>query len=133
MKKQKKTFILAGNPNCGKTTLFNILTKSNEATGNRAGVTVDIKTSDLRKNIVPDVIIADLPGIYSLSPVGNDEKVADKYIKNSKADGIINIADATNLKRSLFLTTELLEKNIPTILVLNMADEAEKEIGRAHV
>lgn len=127
MKKQKKTFILAGNPNCGKTTLFNILTKSNEATGNRAGVTVDIKTSDLRKNIVPDVIIADLPGIYSLSPVGNDEKVADKYIKNSKADGIINIADATNLKRSLFLTTELLEKNIPTILVLNMADEVEKE------
>lgn len=121
------TIALVGNPNCGKTTLFNILTGNREKTGNRAGVTFSVKTSRARKKTKISALIADLPGIYSLSPAGNDEKIADEYLRTSPPDVVINILDATNLSRGLFLTTELAQKHIPIVLALNMADEAKKE------
>ena len=112
---------LAGNPNCGKTTLFNALTGSNQFVGNWPGVTVEKKEGKLKGN--KDVIIMDLPGIYSLSPYTLEEVVARNYLINEKPDAILNIVDGTNIERNLYLTMQLLELNIPMILVLNMMDE----------
>ncbi|MBR4673688.1 MAG: ferrous iron transporter B [Victivallales bacterium] len=111
---------LAGNPNCGKTTLFNELTGSNQYVGNWPGVTVEKKDGRLKGH--KDVIIQDLPGIYSLSPYSLEEVVARRYLVNDKPDAIINIVDATNIERNLYLTTQLLELNIPTVIALNMMD-----------
>ena len=117
---------LAGNPNSGKTTLFNLLTKSGEATGNRAGVTISAKSAPLKiGNFKAE--ITDLPGTYSLSPYGGEEKAAERFIKSGAADVVIDVADATNLERSLFLATELAERHSKVILALNMMDEAEHD------
>lgn len=121
------TFVLIGNPNCGKTTLFNLLTKSGEAVGNRAGVTFQPKEARMRRFTAFDAHIVDLPGIYSLYPYGNEEKVAARYLKSGKYSTVINIADATNLERSLYLTLQLIDSGIRVVLALNMMDEAEKE------
>ncbi len=121
------TLALAGNPNCGKTTLFNFLTKSGEAVGNRAGVTFAPKEARMRRFGNFDAQIVDLPGIYSLYPYGNEEKAAERYLKSGKYSTVINIADATNLERSLYLTLQLIDRGIRVVLALNMMDEAEKE------
>ncbi len=120
-----KTFALAGNPNCGKTTLFNALTGATAHVGNWPGVTVD-KREGTYKGEGGSVHIIDLPGIYSLSPYTPEEVIASDYISNGKPDGIINIVDATNLERNLYLTTQLLEVDVPVIIALNMTDEVEK-------
>lgn len=120
-----KTFALAGNPNCGKTTLFNALTGATAHVGNWPGVTVD-KREGTYKGEGGCVHIIDLPGIYSLSPYTPEEVIASDYISNGKPDGIINIVDATNLERNLYLTTQLLEVDVPVIIALNMTDEVEK-------
>ena len=120
---------LAGNPNSGKTTMFNALTGRNEKVGNWAGVTVDKKTHIIKKrfhNSDEDIIAVDLPGAYSLSPFTSEESVTSDYIKTKKPDAIINIVDATNLSRSLFFTTQLLELGIPTVVALNKSDVNEK-------
>ncbi len=113
--------VLAGNPNCGKTTLFNKLTGSHLDTGNRAGVTVE--EAEGRRG---EDYIYDLPGIYSLNRPSNEEKAADDFLRKENVDLIINVADVRYLERSLFLTTQLLEKRKPTVLALNMCDEAKK-------
>lgn len=118
-----KTFALAGNPNCGKTTLFNKLTNSQEYVGNWNGVTIE-KKQGLLKNSSFNII--DLPGIYSLSSYSEDETITRNYLLYEKPDLIINIIDATNIERNLYLTTQLIETGIPMIIVLNMMDEAEK-------
>ena len=103
---------LAGNPNSGKTTMFNALTGSNERVGNWAGVTVDKKEGFLKKSLylgVEEIIIVDLPGAYSMSPFTAEESITSVYVKNEKPDVIIHIVDSTNLSRSLFFTTQLLE------------------------
>ncbi len=115
---------LAGNPNCGKTTLFNALTGSNQYVGNWPGVTVEKKEGKLKKN--KDVIITDLPGIYSLSPYTTEEIVARDYLVDEKPDAILNIVDGTNLERNLYLTTQLLELGIPTVVAINMMDVIKK-------
>lgn len=120
-----KTFALAGNPNCGKTTLFNALTGSTAHVGNWPGVTVD-KREGVYKGAEEKVQIIDLPGIYSLSPYTPEEVIARNYIMDEHPDGIINIVDATNLERNLYLTTQLLEMDVPVIIALNMMDEVEK-------
>ena len=120
-----KTFALAGNPNCGKTTLFNALTGSTAHVGNWPGVTVD-KREGVYKGEKEKVAIIDLPGIYSLSPYTPEEVISRNYILDEKPDGIINIIDATNLERNLYLTTQLLEMDVPIIIALNMMDEVEK-------
>ncbi len=120
-----KTFALAGNPNCGKTTLFNALTGSTAHVGNWPGVTVDKKEGVYKKGS-ENVNIVDLPGIYSLSPYTPEEVIARNYILDEHPDGIINIVDATNLERNLYLTTQLLEMDVPVIVALNMMDEVEK-------
>lgn len=111
---------LAGNPNCGKTTLFNALTGSNQFVGNWPGVTVEKKEGKLKKN--SDVIITDLPGIYSLSPYTLEEVVARNYLLDERPDAIINIIDGTNLERNLYLTTQLVELGIPVVVAVNMID-----------
>ncbi len=111
---------LAGNPNCGKTMLFNALTGSNQYVGNWAGVTVEAKEGRLKGE--KDVIIADLPGIYSLSPYTPEEVVARNYLVNEEPDAILNIIDGTNLERNLYLTTQLCEIGIPVIMAINMID-----------
>ena len=118
-------FALVGNPNCGKTTLFNALTGSTAHVGNWPGVTVDKKEGFYKKGDTP-VEIVDLPGIYSLSPYTPEEVIARNYILDEKPDGIINIVDATNLERNLYLTTQLLEIDVPVIIALNMKDVLEK-------
>ena len=120
-----KTFALAGNPNCGKTTLFNALTGSTAHVGNWPGVTVD-KREGVYKGGEKNINIVDLPGIYSLSPYTPEEVISRNFILDEKPDGIINIVDATNLERNLYLTTQLLEMDVPVIVALNMIDEVEK-------
>ena len=115
---------LAGNPNCGKTTLFNALTGSNQFVGNWPGVTVEKKEGKLKGD--KDVIITDLPGIYSLSPYTLEEVVARKYLLDEKPDAIINIIDGTNIERNLYLSTQLMELGIPVIMAVNMMDIVEK-------
>lgn len=117
-------FALAGNPNCGKTTLFNNLTGSNAHVGNWPGVTVERKEGKCRK-VKENVTIIDLPGIYSLSPYSQEEIIARNFLSKEKPDVIINIVDATNIERNLYLTTQLLELGIPTIIALNMMDEVK--------
>ena len=118
-------FALAGNPNCGKTTLFNSLTGSTAYVGNWPGVTVDKREGTYKKLSEP-VSIVDLPGIYSLSPYSPEEVVSRNFILDEHPDAIINIIDATNLERNLYLTTQLLEMNVPMILALNMMDLLKK-------
>ena len=115
---------LAGNPNSGKTTLFNILTGSNQFVGNWPGVTVEKKEGKLKKH--DDVIITDLPGIYSLSPYTPEEIVARNYLVNEKSDVILNVVDASNIERNLYLTTQLMELGIPVVIALNMMDVVRK-------
>ena len=115
---------LAGNPNCGKTTLFNELTGSSQYVGNWPGVTVEKKDGLLKGH--KDVIIQDLPGIYSLSPYTLEEKVARNYLVNDRPDVILNIIDGTNLERNLYLTTQLAELGIPMVLAVNMMDLEKK-------
>jgi len=115
-----KRVALAGNPNCGKTTMFNALTGNNQYVGNWPGVTVEKKEGKLKSN--KDVVIVDLPGIYSLSPYSLDEMVARNYLMEEKPDLIVNIIDGTNLERNLYLTTQLLETGIPVVVALNMMD-----------
>lgn len=118
------TIALAGNPNCGKTTMFNRLTGANQRVGNWPGVTIDRKVGKIRK--MDGAELVDLPGIYSLSPYSPEEIVSRDFIINDKPDAILNIVDATNLDRNLFLTLQLLELNVPMIVALNMADVANK-------
>lgn len=127
MRTKAKAFALVGNPNSGKTTLYNLLTKSGDAVGNRAGVTFEPKASPMRRFGDSKNTIIDLPGIYSLTPYGNEEVAASRFLSSGQYDGIINIADATNLERSLLLTLQLLARGARLILALNMMDEAEKE------
>ena len=115
---------LAGNPNCGKTTLFNALTGSNQFVGNWPGVTVEKKEGKLKNH--KDVVITDLPGIYSLSPYTLEEVVARNYLINEKPDAIINIVDGTNIERNLYLSTQIMELGIPVIMAVNMMDVLEK-------
>ncbi len=115
---------LAGNPNCGKTTLFNALTGSNQFVGNWPGVTVEKKEGKLKKH--DGVVVTDLPGIYSLSPYTLEEVVARNYLVNERPDAILNIVDATNLERNLYLTTQLVELGIPVVIALNMMDLVKK-------
>lgn len=125
--KTKLLFALAGNQNSGKTTLFNKLTGSNQHVGNFPGVTVDKKEGILKGN--QNVTITDLPGIYSLSPYSSEEIVTRDFILHEKPDGIINIVDAANIERNLFLTMQLLELNIPMVIALNMMDEVAESGG----
>lgn len=120
-------FALAGNQNCGKTTLFNQLTGANQHVGNFPGVTVDQKMGSIRS--AKDCSVVDLPGIYSIRPYTNEEIVTRDFILNEKPDGIINIIDATNIERNLYLTLQLLEMHIPMVLALNMMDEVRGNGG----
>lgn len=122
---------LAGNPNCGKTTLFNALTGSNQFVGNWPGVTVEKKEGRLKGH--KDVIITDLPGIYSLSPYTLEEVVARNYLINERPDAIINIVDGTNIERNLYLSTQLMELGIPVIMAVNMMDILEKTGDKIHI
>ena len=115
---------LVGNPNCGKTTLFNELTKMHQTVGNWTGVTIEKKEGLYHKN--KDVIITDLPGIYSLTPYSLEEVITRNYILDQPPDIIINIIDSTNLERNLYLTTQLMEFNCKVIIALNMEDELAK-------
>lgn len=120
-----KRFALAGNPNCGKTTLFNSLTGSTAHVGNWPGVTVD-KREGVYKKCPEPVAVVDLPGIYSLSPYTTEEVIARNYIINEKPDCVINVVDATNLERNLYLTTQIIEIDVPVVVALNMMDAVEK-------
>ena len=130
MEKQIK-IALAGNPNCGKTTLFNALTGSNQFVGNWPGVTVEKKEGRLKKH--EDVVIMDLPGIYSLSPYTLEEVVARNYLINERPDAILNIIDGTNLERNLYLTTQLTELGIPVVVAINMMDVVRKNGDQINV
>lgn len=121
------TFGLIGNQNCGKTTLFNQLTGSNQHVGNFPGVTVDRKDGEIKNH--PEATVTDLPGIYSLSPYTNEEIVTRDFLINNKPRGIINIVDATNIERNLYLTMQLIEMEIPMVLALNMMDEVHENGG----
>lgn len=124
-------FALAGNQNCGKTTLFNALTGSNQHVGNFPGVTVEQKIGEIKNNSKCSVV--DLPGIYSLRPYTQEEIVTRDFILNEKPDGIINIVDATNIERNLYLTLQLLELRIPTVIALNMMDEVRGNGGTVNI
>ncbi len=121
------TFALAGNQNCGKTTLFNQLTGSSQHVGNFPGVTVDRKDGQIRGK--KDTLVTDLPGIYSMSPYSSEEIVTRNFVLNEHPKGIINIVDATNIERNLYLTMQLMELNIPMVLALNMMDEVRENGG----
>jgi ferrous iron transport protein B len=125
------TFALAGNQNCGKTTLFNQLTGANQHVGNFPGVTVDRKDGMIKGNA--NTLVTDLPGIYSMSPYSNEEIVTRQFVLNEHPKGIINIADATNIERNLYLTMQLLELDIPMVLALNMMDEVRENGGSIRV
>ena len=125
------TFALAGNQNCGKTTLFNQLTGANQHVGNFPGVTVDRKSGAIRE--YPNTEITDLPGIYSMSPYTSEEIVTRQFIINEKPTGIINIVDATNIERNLYLTMQLLELDVPMVLALNMMDEVRGNGGSIRI
>ena len=118
------SFALVGNQNCGKTTLFNQLTGSNQRVGNFPGVTVDRKEGAIKQ--YPEATVVDLPGIYSLSPYSNEEIVTRDFLMKDKPSGIINIVDASNIERNLYLTIQLMELGIPMVLALNMMDEVRK-------
>lgn len=122
---------LAGNPNSGKTTLFNALTGSNQFVGNWPGVTVEKKEGKLKGH--KDVIIMDLPGIYSLSPYTLEEVVARNYLITERPDAILNIVDGTNLERNLYLTTQLAELGIPVIIAVNMMDLVQKNGDKINI
>ena len=130
MEKQIK-IALAGNPNSGKTTLFNALTGSNQFVGNWPGVTVEKKEGKLKKH--DDVTIMDLPGIYSLSPYTLEEVVARNYLIDQRPDAILNIIDGTNLERNLYLTTQLTELGIPVVIAINMMDIVKKNGDQINV
>ncbi|MGM9567796.1 MAG: ferrous iron transport protein B [Clostridia bacterium] len=125
------TFALAGNQNCGKTTLFNQLTGSNQHVGNFPGVTVDRKDGEIKNH--SNTLVTDLPGIYSLSPYTCEEIVSRQFILEQKPTGIINIVDATNIERSLYLTMQLMELDVPMVLALNMMDEMRGNGGSVHI
>lgn len=125
------TFALAGNQNCGKTTLFNQLTGANQHVGNFPGVTVDRKSGAIKNN--PSTEVVDLPGIYSLSPYTDEEIVSRQYILNEKPKGIINIVDATNIERNLYLTMQLIELDVPMVLAINMMDEMRSNGGAVRI
>ena len=122
---------LAGNPNCGKTTLFNALTGSNQFVGNWPGVTVEKKEGKLKGH--KDITIMDLPGIYSLSPYTLEEVVARNYLINERPDAILNIVDGTNIERNLYLSTQIMELGIPVIMAVNMMDIVEKNGDKIHI
>lgn len=125
------SFALAGNQNCGKTTLFNQLTGANQHVGNFPGVTVDRKSGAIKGH--PETEVTDLPGIYSLSPYSSEEIVSRQFIIHEKPTGIINIVDATNIERNLYLTMQLMELGIPMVLALNMMDEMRGNGGAVHI
>ena len=122
---------LAGNPNCGKTTLFNALTGANQFVGNWPGVTVEKKEGKLKGH--KDVVIMDLPGIYSLSPYTLEEVVARNYLINERPDAILNIVDGTNIERNLYLSTQLMELGIPVVMAVNMMDVVKKSGNKIHI
>ena len=125
------TFALAGNQNCGKTTLFNQLTGANQHVGNFPGVTVDRKSGSIRGH--GETLVTDLPGIYSLSPYTSEEIVSRQFILHEHPTGIINIVDATNIERNLYLTMQLMELDVPMVLALNMMDEVRGNGGSIHI
>jgi ferrous iron transport protein B len=125
------TFALVGNQNCGKTTLFNQLTGANQHVGNFPGVTVDRKDGRIRKH--PDTLVTDLPGIYSMSPYSSEELVSRNFVLTEKPRAIINIVDATNIERNLYLTMQLLEMNVPMVVALNMMDEVTANGGTVDI
>ena len=131
MEKMAIKIALAGNPNCGKTTLFNALTGSNQFVGNWPGVTVEKKEGKLKGH--KDVTIMDLPGIYSLSPYTLEEVVARNYLINERPDAILNIVDGTNIERNLYLSTQIMELGIPVIMAVNMMDIVEKNGDKIHI
>ena len=122
----------AGNPNSGKTTMFNALTGSNEKVGNWAGVTVDTKEAPIKKIYTggQELVAVDLPGAYSMSPFTSEESITSQYVRREKLDVIVNIVDATNLSRSLFFTTQLLELGVPVVVALNKTDINAKKQTR---
>ena len=138
---EKLTFALVGNQNCGKTTLFNVLTGSNQHIGNFPGVTVDrkdgvIKGFDRKDGVIkgyPDTLITDLPGIYSMSPYSSEEIVTREFLLMDKPKGIINILDATNIERNLYLSMQLMELGIPMVIALNMMDEVRVNGGSVRI
>ena len=128
---EKLTFALAGNQNCGKTTLFNQLTGANQHVGNFPGVTVDRKDGQIKGR--ENTLVTDLPGIYSMSPYSSEELVTRQFILEEKPKAIINIVDATNIERNLYLTMQLMELNVPMVLALNMMDEVRENNGSVRV
>ena len=130
-KKGRLTFALVGNQNCGKTTLFNQLTGSKQHVGNFPGVTIDRKDGIIKGH--PDATVTDLPGIYSLSPYTSEEVISRRFILENKPSGIINIVDATNIERNLYLTMQLMELGIPMVLALNMMDEVKGNGGTIRI
>ena len=130
-KKGHLTFALVGNQNCGKTTLFNQLTGSRQHVGNFPGVTIDRKDGNIKG--FPEATVVDLPGIYSLSPYTSEEVISRRFILEDKPSGIINIIDATNIERNLYLTIQLMELDVPIVLALNMMDEVRNNGGSVHI